>query len=254
MSYLPILISIPHGGDLVPSEVIDKVCLSSKDLFEDSDSFTREIYGIKENVMALVETKIARAIIDLNRDVLDRPPKNPDGIIKTRTCHGKAIYRYDDFPGEPLIKKLIQGYYHVYHQKIVDLLAKQPGLQLALDCHSMEAIGPEISPDRGQERPMICLGNNHGESCPNEWAEKLAECFRESFQLGENEVTINQPFAGGFITKKYGNAPLPWIQIEMNRSLYLKQPWFNRETLSVDTARLEELRTSFLGALRKFFG
>ena len=43
-----------------------------------------------------------------------------------------------------------------------------------------------------------------------------------------NEISINDPFHGGHITKTYGNKPVPWIQVEMNRDLYLTEPWFDQ--------------------------
>jgi formiminoglutamase len=48
----------------------------------------------------------------------------------------------------------------------------------------------------------------------------LADAFREECQLRE-EVTINDPFSGGFITNAhYWHTGVPFIQIEVNRALY----------------------------------
>lgn len=253
MAKFPVLISIPHGGTKIPEEILDRVCISKKDLFEDGDAFTREIYGIKNEVLALIETDIARAFIDLNRETSDRPPKNPDGVVKSQTCHNQPIYSPELLLSESTIESLIQKYYDPYHKKIRELLNAQPGIQLALDCHTMEPVGPSISPDEGKERPLICLGNNYGKSCPNEWVQKLAECFQESFNLKEEEVKINEPFAGGYITRIYGNAPIPWIQIEMNRRLYLSDPWFDNRNLTVNPSRLEQLREDFKTGLDLFW-
>ncbi len=252
MAKRPILISIPHGGTKIPHEISDRVCITKKDLFEDGDAFTREIYGIKDEVQALIETDIARAFVDLNRETSDRPPKNPDGIVKSKTCHSQPIYSSQIFQNEPIVESLIQKYYDPYHKKIRDLLSTQSQIQLALDCHTMEAVGPSIAPDRGKERPLICLGNNYGNSCPDEWVQKLAECFQESFSLQEGDVKINEPFAGGYITRKYGNDPVPWIQIEMNRKLYLSDPWFDRKSFTVIPSRLSQLRDAFKTGLNLF--
>ncbi len=254
MNKFPVLISIPHGGARIPEEINGKICLSPKDLFDDGDAFTREIYGINENVLALVETDIARAVVDLNRETNDLPPENPDGIVKTFTCHGKPVYKPENFPDDSTIETLIQKYYRPYHKQIQTLVDNpQAGIQLALDCHTMEPTGPSISPDQGKERPLFCLGNNHGKSCPDEWAEKMANCLRESFDLREDEATINRPFAGGFITRKYGANPIPWLQIEMNRKLYLADPWFNKSTLEIDRERLDKLKEQFKRAIELFF-
>ena len=124
---------------------------------------------------------------------------------------------------------------------------------LALDCHSMAAIAPAISPDEGEKRPMICLGNVHGKSCPSEMIERMAHCFREVFSLKAQDVSINKPFAGGYITQKYGSHKTPWIQVELNRSLYLDSYNFDSSAFSVDKNRLRELQNMFKQVLQKYF-
>ena len=253
MSRFPVLLSIPHGGTEVPVKIRDRMTISARDQFEDSDAFTREIYGLGNEVMAQVQSKVARAFVDMNRAEEDRPPQNPDGIVKTRTCHGKAVY----LPGKELddgsTQQILDTYYFPYHQSIATALAQNPDLQLALDCHTMEAVAPAIAPDTGQSRPLICLGNNHGKSCPQEIADQLADCFREGFGLEEKDVVLNKPFAGGYITRTYGEGPLPWMQVEMNRNLYLSEPWFDAESLTVQPQRLKELNQRFRKTLTLFF-
>ena len=85
-------------------------------------------------------------------------------------------------------------------------------------------------------------------------AKKLAECFQTTFELNASEVTIDKPFSGGFITRTYGNQPVPWIQIEISRALYLAEPWFDKDKLSVKQSRLKTLREQFQNTLVLFFG
>jgi len=47
-----------------------------------SGGLTREIFGFGKCVTAVIETPIARAIVDVNRASDDRPPENPDGAIR----------------------------------------------------------------------------------------------------------------------------------------------------------------------------
>lgn len=253
MSRFPILLSIPHGGTEVPSEIRDRVTISAKDQFEDSDAFTQEIYGLGNEVLVQVQAQVARAFVDMNRAENDRPPQNPDGVVKTQTCHGKTIY----LPGQELddasTQRFLDTYYFPYHRSIATALAEHTDLQLALDCHTMEAVAPTIAPDTGQPRPLVCLGNNHGKSCPPEMADRLVECFREGFGLGEKDVVMNKPFAGGYITQTYGEGALPWVQVEMNRSLYLSMPWFDAESLTVQPQRLLDLNQRFRKTLTLFF-
>jgi N-formylglutamate deformylase len=253
MNKFPILISIPHGGTEMPAEIAPRVCITPKDQFEDGDALTREIYGIKNEVLSYVEGTIARAFVDLNRDVSDRPPKNPDGVVKSMTCFGKPIYHPDQQLDNALTDLLLKKYYLPYHQSIRTALDSQKNLALMLDCHTMEAVGPKISPDPGNIRPKFCLGSNHEESCPAEMVQRMAHCIKTAFALNDDDVVIDKPFAGGFITRTYGNKPIPCIQIEMSRGLYLADPWFDKEQLKVISSRLAQLRQYFRDTLELFF-
>jgi len=47
---LPVLLSIPHGGDWIPLEVRGMVELGPREIFEDGDAFTREIFNLSPEV------------------------------------------------------------------------------------------------------------------------------------------------------------------------------------------------------------
>jgi N-formylglutamate amidohydrolase len=98
----------------------------------------------------------------------------------------------------------------------------------------MLAVGPEIGPLAGQERPRICLSNVDGASCPDAWLERLAGCLERAFGC---EVARNFPFKGGYITRTHA-AELPWMQLELSRAPF-----------STDV----EKRRCVLAALREFF-
>ncbi len=253
MSKFPVLLSIPHGGTEIPSELASRVCITPKDQFEDGDALTREIYGIKDSVLACVEGNIARAFVDLNRSVNDRPPKNPDGVIKSMTCMGKPIYQSGQELDKDITDEILKKYYHPYHDLIRKTLDSNNAIKLMLDCHTMEAVGPEISPDPGKPRPKFCLGSNFGKSCPKEIAQRMAGCIRTAFKLNEEDVVVDVPFAGGHITRTYGNEPIPCLQIEMSRILYLTDPWFDKDRLKVTSTRLELLQQNFKNTLKQFF-
>lgn len=253
MKPLPALLSIPHGGDRAPEELKGRLGIQPTDLLDDSDAYTRDIYDLGSKVVRVITADIARAFVDLNRTTSDRPPQKPDGIIKSITCYGRPIYIGGLEPDDEVIERLIERYYEPYHALIRNAVEDNQ-IEMAFDCHSMAAEGPAISPDVGKRRPMICLGNAHGRACSQETAERLAHCMREAFSLKEEEVTINRPFAGGHITRAYGGNPLPWIQVEMNRALYLSSPWFDRSSLTIDPDRLQTLNRMFEAALRLFFG
>ena len=248
---LPFLISIPHGGTNMPPELNGHVIITPHDLFDDSDTFTREIYDVGDAVIKVLKTDIARAYVDLSRAPQQMPPEFPDGLIKSSTCLLKPIYAPDKHPDKILRKLLIAKYYRPYHDELA-IWSRFKHIKLGLDCHSMLPVAPDISPDHGQKRPLINLGNLDGAACPNEIVLLLAQSFRFVFNLSDKEVTINRPFKGGYITQKFANDPIPWIQIEMNRILYLESQWFDGEKLEINRNRLVQLNAKFLDTLLMF--
>ena len=253
MSKLPLLISIPHGGTKKPVELEGHLCITDKDLFDDSDPFVNEIYDMADKVQYVIKTDIARAFVDLNRSFQDLPPKTSDGLIKSSTCYQRPIYNKGKEPDDLLISLLIELYYRPYHRTIQKKLMELD-LQLCLDCHSMASLAPSISPDgNNKKRPMFCLSNQDGQTSSNELINLLADCISESFSIDRKEISINDPFHGGYITKTYGNNPVPWIQVEMNKDLYLSEPWFDRNSLCVNPSRLEELNKQFEICLNRLF-
>ena len=253
MSKLPVLLSIPHGGTKRPSELDGHLCITEHDQFDDSDPFVVEIYDLGDKVQRVIKTDIARAFVDLNRSLQDIPPKNPDGLIKSSTCYDKPIYLKGREPDDTLRNLLIEMYYKPYHRQIQKSLSELD-LQLCIDCHSMAEFAPFISPDKdNKERPLFCLSNQDGKTSSSEIIELFAECICKSFLINKKDVTLNEPFKGGYITKTYGNNPIPWIQVEMNRNQYLTEPWFDHKNMTVNQSRLHELNEKFERTLDLFF-
>lgn len=253
MSKFPVLLSIPHGGTQRPPELEGRLCITEHDQFDDSDPFAREIFDLGGTAAQVISADVARAYVDLNRSVEDLPPRNPDGLLKSMTCYKKPIYIPGKEPDEKLSSLLIENHYKPYHRKIRDSVAN-PDLKLCLDCHTMAAVAPVVSPDGySKKRPLFCLSNQEGNTSTGEFIRILALCISESFGVSLEHISFNDPFKGGYITRTYGNKPIPWIQIEMNRSLYLGKQWFDRGNLSVDFSRLEELNQKFHDTLERFF-
>ncbi len=252
---LPILISVPHGGDKTPPELQDRTALSPKDIFEDGDAFTRDIYQFKGKVEAFVEANIGRAFVDLNRAPTDRPPQNPDGVVKSHTVYEVPVYQEGKYPDDELIEEILEKYYYPYHAKL-DECQNQPHVKFAFDCHSMLAQAPVISATPGESRPLICLSNlddgKSNTSCSSLQIQTLANCFRETFEVKKEEIQINNPFKGGYITRSHYNGSIPWVQIELNRKLYLTPPYFDLNTMNCSTERLSEIREKIWQALQRF--
>jgi len=206
---LPFLLSVPHAGQQVPPEVQNLCILRKEDIIDDMDKGAGEIYlPLKKDVAALVQTGVARAIVDMNRGEDDR---SKDGIIKSHTCWDVPVYS-ESLPKE-IVNLLIKRYYRPYHENLSRF--SQRGIMLGIDCHTMAEFGPPVGPDPGAKRPRICLSNGEG-TCPAEWIEFLADCLEET--IG-SKVKINKPFKGGYIIKLHARE-LPWVQLELSREIF----------------------------------
>lgn len=203
---LPLLLSVPHAGLVIPPEVNDLCMLSENEIIEDGDEGAAEIYlPLEDEVYTLVTTVVARAIVDMNRAEDDR---GRDGVIKTHTCWDVQIYR--EPLSEVIITELMATFYKPYHSSLTQYATH---VQCGIDCHTMASQGPPVGPDTGIERSAICISNADC-TCPNEWITSLADCFERAF---EKEVAINHPFKGGYIVRSHAKE-LPWIQIELSRA------------------------------------
>lgn len=222
---LPILISVPHAGFEIPSEVKTHNLLTQEEIICDGDEGASEIYAIETHVQAYVTTDIARAFVDVNRSANDR---GQDGVVKTHTCWGVPIYM-GQLP-EDLIKVMIRKYYWPYHEKLTHFAS---GVKFGIDCHTMADIAPPISPDPGQKRPSVCL-SNADRAFPVDWLETMKDCFQQSFEV---EVSLNQPFKGGYIIQAHASE-IPWVQVEISR------------TNNLDN---EEKKKKFLDTIEKFY-
>ncbi len=256
---LPLLISVPHGGHSVPNILHSHLVLDQHDIFPDSDPYTRQIYAFKDEVYYYHDTDIARAVVDLNREKGDLPPRNPDGVIKSHTVLGKKVYGNSRSPDKKMIQDLLEKFYFPYHLNIQQSM-EDTSLLCGIDCHSMLEFLPEVKSIKENERPFICLSNGGDENgegdetnltCHPDLINMLADCLCSEFPDEADNIILNTPFKGGHISR-YHSKKIPWIQIELNRRAYLRSPWFNPKSLKVERGRLEYLRTQLLRAFISF--
>lgn len=259
MGKLPILVSVPHGGDAVPVECKRITSLTSLQIFEDGDGFTRQIYDFQDRVVSYVSTSIARAFVDMNRKRDDLAPANPDGVIKSETIQGVKVYRNDRFPDQFLIEELLLKYYDPYHRKIEEAMSNQ-NIVLAFDCHSMLPLAPDSSTFPGKTRPMICIsngGDHKGKqinadrpiTCPSEMLDLFADYLADSFEVQKKKILLNEPFNGGTIMRSHFKKEIPWIQLELNRSLYLTPEYFSPEKIICDSKILLKMKEKIWKAM-----
>ncbi|MGO4886246.1 N-formylglutamate amidohydrolase [Anaerobacillus sp. MEB173] len=233
---LPLVISVPHGGLMIPTNLMKKCLLSIEEILLDCDTWSQELYDFQDVVEEYVTTPIARIVVDMNRDKDDLPPRNPDGVVKTRSVVQKQVWNSSEGLTKEEIEVLISDYYKTYHHKL-EQASRHPNVRLGIDCHTMLDVGPMPNSTTWEKRPLFCLGNRgnkHAQpdseptTAPAELMHKLKGLLEKKFSHYPSVdgsvplVTFNEPFSGGYITKHHGNkGDIPWIQLEINRRLYL---------------------------------
>jgi N-formylglutamate deformylase len=258
----PFLISIPHGGFVVPGEVSDLIALGPDELRYYSDPAVREIYDFRAKISGYIDTPISRMVVDLNRPPYHLAPKYPDGAIKSLTGHKTPVYREGKFPGINTIHGLMVDHYFPFQEE-TDRLIDDKEIKIAFDCHSMLPYGLPGQPDAGKKRPAICLSNNGDTSgrektgvlatCSGDLMQVLREHFMDQFS-GDGEVLFNTPFGGGFISiAHHWHRKTPWIQIEVNRALYEEQTEKPGVPGTIDVEKVSDLSNRIWAAITGFW-
>ena len=177
----------------------------------------------------------ARAYIDVNRpdDALDQAMFDEPVAAAKQTRKVMAGYGllprltsarapiHDRQLPVDVVNRRIQRAYRPYHDKLQQLLsntADTHGHYLLVDCHSMPA-----TDQYNRQLPDIILGDCHRRTLAPSIGKQIDDFIRsKNFTIG-----WNTPYAGGYLTSHYGKATGPGqsVQIEINRSLYMRRPY-----------------------------
>jgi len=217
---LPFAISIPHGGTDIPEEFVPHLAATPDCMKEDVDHLTREICGVHPDlVIHYMDFETSRTFVDLNRPPDWVGPDYPDGVVKRQTHLGHPVF--NDFPSESAVEQVLERLYRPYHAELAQI-TREPEVKLTIDCHSMSPRGLPVSPDEpGKERPPICLGHRAGASATLEMVRAMVDIMSVVYELPGEDITIDYPFNGGYITRQYGNLNNPMIQVEFSRGFYM---------------------------------
>lgn len=244
MKRLPILLSVPHGGTKVPDMLAERINLSPLELLIDSDTRTLDVFSFQDEVQGYVDTDIARCVVDVNRDATT----DEKSVFRALSWNGKHIWKQNVAPNVLEREALLERYYHPYHARLAHML-DNIDVALAVDAHAMV---PRKRKTR-RTRPLFCI-SNRGSSDPNHPREHITAPFSLMKRLKRNleatfsdlllfdveeVVRINDPFRGGFITAYHGSHPrIPFVQIEVNRALYLP----SEQGIRLDQTQRERMR------------
>ena len=232
----PILITVPHAGNIYPDLFIKNLKINLCEVRRIEDYQSNKILDqIDEQMADIIIAQCSRAVVDLNRSrnaidhsmftqVFEHEPVSEKQMIK----YGLGVFPNKIF-GKTILKTplpfsyaihMLEHYYDPFHKSLnkqIMYLNNTFGFCYHIDLHTM----PSKALLNFKKEPDIVLGDNFGKSC----SIGLINYFQNVFQENGFTVEVNNPYAGGFITRNYGNPSkgVHTIQIEINRKIYMDE-------------------------------
>ncbi len=239
----PLVLSVPHSGQVFPPEFLEHVCVSVDELRSNEDPFVDELVADASDLgIPMLSLNIGRAFIDVNRDSIEvdpamfyNYPQTEAALNNKRSRVGLGLFHritaarkniYDGLLNYKeaceRIKKIYMPY-HAHLQKLIDRTVARFGFCLVLDCHSMPSKICNIMQDNRQID--FCLGTLFEQSCPAE----MYEFFMQRLQQKYN-VSLDCPYSGAHISFNYcqPRKSIYTLQMEINRSLYEDEPVYKK--------------------------
>ena len=242
----PLLVSLPHCGELIPDELQDAYEPRALAV-EDTDWHLQRLYGFAEQLGASVlHPRFSRYVVDLNRPP-DNAPMYPGAnnteLCPTRFFTGEPIYRAGRAPDAEAVAERTRRYWRPYHDALraeLERLRAEHGHVVLFDGHSIRSELPWLFEGR---LPALNLGTVDGASCAPALRDALAGVL--AGQSGYEHV-VDGRFKGGYITRRYGRPAerVHAIQLEMTWACYMDEepPFRYRNDLAVEvTPVLHEL-------------
>ena len=251
----PVVFSSPHSGRNYRDDFIATSRLDAAALRRSEDSFVDEIFVATPDFGApLLRALFPRAYVDANREAYELDPGMFTGplpdYVRTRSpriaaglgtvprfvANGEAIY--DQPMSFDVARKRIEENHRPYHQALRELLEGTRrifGAALVVDCHSMPSGGGQDGHSRALDNVDIVLGDCHGSAC----APAITTLAETTLTNMGYRVVRNRPYAGGYITRRYGRPDdgQHALQIEINRALYMDEQRIQRGPGMADVIR-----------------
>lgn len=247
---VPLVLASPHSGHDYPADFMASARLDRAMLRRSEDSFVDELFGSAPELgVPLLAAKFPRAVCDPNREPWELDPSMFEeplphwvntssarvgaglGTIARVIASGEPIYRgkLRFAEAQDRVRRLWQPF-HNELQRLVAETQQRFGVCYLIDCHSMPAA---VQQPRGTVD--IVLGDAYGTACSPRFVRRVESLLA---QMGYR-VRRNDPYAGGYITRHYGQPRqgVLALQIEICRSLYMDE--VNLERLP----RFAEVRT-----------
>ena len=219
---IPIVVSIPHTGTLLPAETRRRLASPAMAAQPMTDWHLHDLYDFLPGLgITTIHAVYSRFVADMNRPPDGRalyPGRFETGLVPLETFQGERIFA--DPPGPQETAALRESVHGPYHDELAGLLDEQMhhhGRVVLVDAHSVASAPSRL---HGMLDKDIYLGDRDGETC-GAW---LRNCLRTAFEVEGLTVSLNDPYKGGYITDHYGRqAGVEAIQIEMCQRVYMDE-------------------------------
>ncbi len=231
----PLIFDSPHSGARYPKGFLAASRLDPLTLRRSEDAFVDELFLPCVALGApLLRAHFPRAFLDVNREPFELDPQMFEGSLpefantrSLRVAAGLGAIPRVVGDTQPIYKgripiadalSRIAAFHRPYHERLGGLVERARarfGLAILIDCHSMPSSLTEGGP------LDVVLGDRFGASAAG-W---IVDALESALLERGYRVRRNKPYAGGFITERYG-APASSrhaVQIEVNRALYMDE-------------------------------
>ena len=221
------VLHVPHNSTNIPSALRHQFCLTEEELTRElvnmTDWHTRDLFAPPEEVVTLVEAKVSRLVVDVERfsdDQEEVMSQRGMGAVYTRSFDQKPL-RFELSEAERKI--LLERFYFPHHRAFELTVQKKLniwGKCLIIDCHSFPSRPLPYELDQSVDRPDICLGTDSFHT-----PESLLEEFLKAFQEPGFRTKVNAPFSGAIVPLRFYQTEnaVQSIMVEVSRSLYLDE-------------------------------
>lgn len=253
----PILVDSPHSGTAYPEAFLRQTRLDQRAIRRSEDAFVDELCRPAVGLgAAMLAAEFPRAYLDVNREPLELDPRMFVGAVPAQTNVAslrvagglgtipRIVSEREEIYGGPIpieeaLERIASLYapYHATLQRALGVIQAQFGVAILIDCHSMPSL---VRGSSAEGRADIVLGDRNGTSCTAALTDMVSVLLRAAGY----RVARNKPYAGGYITERYGRPEtgVHALQIEISRGLYMNETTMRKtsgfETLQRDLTRV----------------
>ncbi|WP_049622421.1 N-formylglutamate deformylase [Frateuria defendens] len=225
----PLLISLPHDGSDIPSELAVRLHPAAR-RSPDTDWHVGRLYEplARELGASLLRPRLSRYVIDLNRPADGQalyPGRRETGLVSTLGFDGEPLYLPGAEPDAAEIQRRINAYWRPYHlalQQELAMLRVQHGRVVLWEGHSIRRRVPMLFEG---PLPDFNLGTADGASCGAALQASLADGLEAQRDFS---FAVNGRFKGGYITRQYGRPDegVEAVQLELAQYRYMDESSF----------------------------